>query len=58
MRVKTRVRSTPPSARIVSTARRMCAASEPSPTSRSATYASTVVERSAGPSKNVAQLPS
>ena len=39
-------------------ARRMCAASAGSPASRSATYASTVVERSAGPPKNVAHVPS
>ena len=58
MRVKTRVRSTPPRSRTISAARRMWSARSASPASRSATYASTVVERSGGPPKNVAQLPS
>ena len=48
MRVKTRVRSTPPRSRTSSAALRMCAASGESPASRSATYASTVVDRSRG----------
>jgi hypothetical protein len=58
MRVKTRVRSMPPASRTKAAASRMCAASGGSPTSRSATYASTVVERSPGPPWKVAHVPS
>ena len=50
MRVNTRDRSNPPASRANSDALTMCPASGGSPASRSATYASMVVERSGGPS--------
>ncbi len=57
-RVNTRVRSSPPAPWMYRAAVRIQAASAGSPASRSAAYASTVVDRSGGPPKNVAQLPS
>ena len=47
--VKTRVEVSPPWPVIHSAAAFMCSASTVSPASRSATYASTVVDRSPGP---------
>ena len=58
MRVKTRLRSTPPASRTKAAARLMCAAAAGSPARRSAAQASTVVERSPGPPKYVAHEPS
>ena len=49
IRVNTRLASTPPCSRIQSRASFMCGASGSSPASFSARYASTVVDRSAGP---------
>ena len=49
IRVNTRLDSTPPLARTNSAAARRCGSSSSSPASRSATHASTVVDRSAGP---------
>ena len=49
IRVKTRVAVTPPLPLIHSAARAMCGARGSSPARRSATYASTVVDRSPGP---------
>ncbi len=49
IRVKTRASAMPPWERTQWAARVMCGASGLSPASRSATYASTVVERSGGP---------
>ncbi len=49
IRVNTRLRSTPPCAWTHTAARAMCDASTGSPASRSATHASTVVDRSPGP---------
>src|SRR5262245_10468945 len=56
--VKTRVAVTPPWLVIQSAARFMCAASGSSPASLSATYASTVVDRSPGRPEKLAQVPS
>ncbi len=58
IRVKTRLVSTPPASRMKVAARRMWSAWAGSPASRSATYASTDVERSAGPPWKVAHDPS
>ena len=58
MCVKTRARSRPPASRTKTAAFSMCAASGGSPARRSAVYASTVVDRSAGPPVNVAHVPS
>ena len=58
IRVKTRLAATPPSARIHAAAACMWSAAAGSPARRRATYASMVVDRSPGPPKKVAQVPS
>ena len=58
MRVNTRVAGMPPRSLIHAAVSAMCPASGASPASRSATYASTVVDRSASPPAKFDQVPS